>query len=97
MEQPQYQSQPQQPFFEMGGSSSTPQIPFDSMFLQSFSNLQVQVASLYEHYNEVAQDIHQMTRYKDSINEGVTYLRGFVEPRGKEDEVNPTREERAMR
>jgi len=46
--QPQPQPQTQHPYFEMGGSSSIPQMPFDANFLQSFSNLQVEVAKLRE-------------------------------------------------
>jgi len=39
------QSQPST-HFDMGGSSSTPQMPYEATFLQSFANLQIDVADL---------------------------------------------------
>jgi len=41
------QSQPL-PHFDMGGSSSTPYMPIDATFLQSFTSLQMDVVGLWE-------------------------------------------------
>jgi len=53
-EEPTPQLQLQQPAsFEMGDAFSSAQIPFDSTFLQSFSNLQVEVADLQDGYTNM--------------------------------------------
>ena len=54
-------------------------MPFDSTFLESFFNLQVEVASLREGFSEVYCDIIRMVGRVDSIEQAVTYFRGFVD------------------
>ena len=48
-------------------------------FLQSFAILQVDVASLREGYTEMQSDFHRLAGRMDSIEEGVSYFRGYVD------------------
>ena len=64
----------------MGGSSSSAAyVPFDPTFLQSFSNLQVEVSGLREGFTGMRADLGHLSGRMDSIEEGVSYFRGFVD------------------
>jgi len=86
------QSQPST-HFDMGGSSSTPHIPYDATFLQSFANLQMDVAELQEGYTTMQLDFHCMGRRMDSIEEGVSYFCGYVDRQEAREELNMRHEE----
>ena len=68
----------------MGGSYSTPHMPFDASFLQSFSNLQVEVTGLQEGYNKMRQDNQRMSGHMESIEEEVTYFRDMWSDKKRE-------------
>jgi len=54
-------------------------MPFDVNFLQYFSNLQVEVAELQGGYNGMRHDLHRMSSCIESIEERLTYFKGYVE------------------
>jgi len=84
--------------FDVGGSSFTAQPPYDATFLQSFATLQLDVASLREGYTAMQSDLHRMAGRMDSIEEGVSYFRGYVDRQEAREEQRMRREEeRAMR
>jgi len=39
----------------------------------------MEVTGIREGYTEVRQDIHRMSKYVESIDDGVAYFRGYVE------------------
>jgi len=53
-------------------------MPFDSTFLESFSNLKEEVGSLCKGFNELLHDTYHMAGHMDSNKEGVTYFWGFA-------------------
>jgi len=83
--------------FDMGGSSSTPQMPYDATFLQSFVNVQMDVAGL-RGYTAMQSNFHRMAGRMDSIEEGVPYFHGCVDRQeAREERRIRCEEERAMR
>lgn len=65
---------------EMGGSSSSAAyMPLDPAFLQSFSTLQVEVFGLREGFTGMRDNIGRLSGRMDSIEEGVSYFRSFVD------------------
>jgi len=84
--------------FDIGGSCSTGQTPYGATFLQSFATLQLDVAGLREGYTAMQSDLHHMARRMDSIEEGVSYFRGYVDRQeAREQRRMRHEEERAMR
>ena len=64
----------------MGGSSSSAAyMSLDPTFLQSFSNLQVEVSGLREGFTYMRADLGRLFGRMDSIKEGVFYFRGFID------------------
>jgi len=55
-------------------------MPFNSSFLQPFSNLQVKVAAYVRGTTKFAITYIVIAERMDSIDIGVTYFRGFVDP-----------------
>jgi len=95
---------PQPPLYppfthEMGGSSaSAAYMPLDPTFLQSFSNLQVEVSGLREGFTGISADPRHLFGRMDSIEEGVSYFRGFIDRQEEREKQRIQREEeRAMR
>jgi len=76
---------PPPPFtHEMGGSSSLAvYMSLDPTFLQSFSNLQMEVSGLQEGFTGMRADLGRLFRRMDSIKEGVSYFQGFVDRKEK--------------
>ena len=67
-------------------------------FLQSFSNLQVEVFGLREGFTGMRADIGRLSGGMDSIEEGVSYFRGFVDRQEEREQRQIQREEeQAMR
>jgi len=62
-----------------GSSSSTAYMPLDPTFLQSYSNLQVEVSGLREDFTVIRADLGRLSGCMDSIEEGVSYFRGSIE------------------
>ena len=54
-------------------------MPLDLTSLQSFSNLQVEVSGLHEGFTGMHADIGRLSGRMESIEEGVSYFRGFVD------------------
>lgn len=81
-----------------GSSSSATYMPLDPAFLQSFSTLQVEVSGLREGFTGMRADIGRISGRMDSIEEGVSYFRGFVDRQEEREQRRIQREEeRAMR
>ena len=65
---------------DMGGSSSSATyMPLDPTFLQSFFNLQMEVSTLRKGFTGMRADLGHLSGRIDSIKEGVSYFRGFVD------------------
>jgi len=84
---------------EMGGSSSwAAYMPLDPTFLQSFSNLQIEVSGLWEDFTGMRADLGRLSGHMDFIEEGVSYFRGFVDRQEERERRRIQREEEwAMR
>jgi len=61
-----------------GSSSSAAYMPLDPAFLQSFSNLQMEVTGLRKGFSGMRHDIQRISGSMDSIEEGVSHFRGYV-------------------
>ena len=83
----------------MGGSSSSAAyMPLDPAFLQSFSNLQMEVMGLREGFSGIRHDIQCISGRMDSIEEGVSHFRGYINRQEQRELRRLQREEeRAMR
>ena len=83
----------------MGGSSSSAAyMPLDPTFLQSFSNLQMEVSGLREGFSGMRHDIQRISGRMDSIEEGVSHFRGYIDRQEQRELRRIQREEeRAIR
>lgn len=83
---------------EAGGSpSSASYMPLDPAFLQSFSNLQMEVSGLRDGFTGMRADLGRLSGRMDSIEDGVSYFRGFVDRQEERERRRIQREEeRAM-
>jgi len=54
-------------------------MPLDTTFLQSFSTLQMEVSGLREGFSGMRHDIQCISGRLDSIEEGVTHFRGYID------------------
>ena len=87
---------PPPPLFtrEMGGSSSLmAYMPLDPTFLRSFSNLQMEVLGLREGFIGMRVDLGRLSGRMDSIEEGVSYFRGFIDHQEEREHRQIQREE----
>lgn len=79
-------------------SSSAAYMPLDPTFLQSFSSLQMEVSGLREGFSGMRHDIQRISGRMDSIEEGVSHFRGYIDRQEQRELRRIQREEeRAMR